>query len=487
MPETAAATPSLVTFAPSPSAIRAGVPVLPVLRAALFLLVIANLGRIPVAATGGRELPILANDVVTAVLLGLGAVAFLQRGTFHLDRVAVLALLFAAVGAVSASLAIPRFGLSVGAVLVSLAYLARWLFYLAIYVVVVNVARARDVDGIWAALETSILLFSAFGIVQSIFLPDFAQMVYPESRLYLDWDPQGHRLVSTFLDPNYASAFILIGLLVGLGKLAMGAEVRAWKLGMLLVALLLTASRGGLLAFMFGGATIFLVRGLSKRVMQAAAAGVLAVAAASPWLIEFARNFNKLELDASALSRLVDWIQGLTVLVDNPILGIGFNTWGFIKDYYGFSTELGMHAASFGLTGGLLFVAVMTGVVGLALYLLMMATIIMRSRRVWRDPSIPPAHRGIALGGAAMVPTIVVHSLFTNSLFYPFLMEALWVLWALSFSMLRTGQDQARGDGPPAGPVVRATLAGPAGMGLADAGAIGGGGGEPPAGQPRSR
>lgn len=433
-------TPSLLTFGAVAGSGSVVLPVLPVLRVSLLLLVIANLGRIPVAATGGRELPILANDIVAGVLVLTGGLAFLQRGTFQLDRVAVLALLFAAVGAVSAALAIPRFGLSVGAVLVSLAYLARWLFYLAIYVIVVNVARARDVDVIWGALETAILVFSAFGVVQSIFLPDFAQIVYPDSRRYLDWDPQGHRLVSTFLDPNYAAAFILIALFVGLGKLALGAPVQWWKLGLLFVALLLTASRGALVAFVFGLGVVVVVRGLSRRLVRVGIAGALALVAASPWLIRFAKGFNKLELDPSAMSRVVDWMRGLTVLVDNPVIGIGFNTWGFIQEHYGFSNELGMHAASFGLTGGVLFVAVLTGVVGLAIYLGMLAVVMLRSRRVWRDASLPASHRGIALGGAAMVPTILVHSLFTNSIFYPFLMEALWVLWALSFAALKTDE-----------------------------------------------
>ena len=54
------------------------------------------------------------------------------------------------------------------------------------------------------------LAFAGFGIVQSAFLPNFAQRIYPDARLYLDWDPQGHRLVSTFLDPNFAGAFILL-------------------------------------------------------------------------------------------------------------------------------------------------------------------------------------------------------------------------------------------------------------------------------------
>ena len=81
-------------------------------------------------------------------------------------------------------IAIPRFGLTSFAAIVSMGYLARWMVYLAIYVAVINTVRASDVEGMWRAMETAILLFAAFGIFQSAFLPGFAQMVYPDSRPY---------------------------------------------------------------------------------------------------------------------------------------------------------------------------------------------------------------------------------------------------------------------------------------------------------------
>jgi hypothetical protein len=57
---------------------------------------------------------------------------------------------------------------------------------------------------------------------------------------------------------------------------------------------------------------------------------------------------------------------------------------------------------------------------------------------VWRNREMTPSVRGIAVAAAASIPTIVVHSLFSNSLMHPFLMETLWVLWALPFVALQT-------------------------------------------------
>jgi len=294
--------------------------------------------------------------------------------------------------------------------------------------VVVNTVRARDAEAVWRALETAVLLFAAFGVFQSAFLPDFAQTVYPDSRRYLDWDPQGHRLVSTFLDPNFAGAFIAIGLLVSLSRLAAGASVASWKLILLTLAMLLTASRSSILAFLVGGFTILAIRGMSRQLLRAIGVGVLLLALAAPKLIAFARAYNKFQIDASALQRLSSWSHGLQVLGDHPVIGIGFNTWGFVQERYGWPR---LFAATYGLDGGLLFIAVLTGFVGLALYLLMLWSVCTRARRVWRDPRNPEGHRGLAIGAVAVIPAIIVHSIFINSLLFPFVMETLWVLWAL--------------------------------------------------------
>jgi hypothetical protein len=405
-----------------------------ILKLAIGLLLVGNLGRIPLFSTGGRDVPVLITDLVVAAVIGAGAIAMASHRTMRIDAVAAFALVFAAVGGLSAVLAIPRFDLSTFAVIVSLSYLARWLFYFAIYVVAINTLRAGDVEGVWSALEWTILLFSLFGILQSAFLPGFAQLVYPDSRLYLDWDPQGRRLVSTFLDPNFAGGFIGLGLVATLARVSTGTRVAGWKLFVLAVALLLTASRGSIVAVIAGCGVILLLSGLSKRVIRAIGAAMVLVLLALPQLIRFAASFNKLTIDRSALARLTSWLHGWTVLKDHWVLGIGFNTWGYVSEQYGWIRS---YAATYAIDGGLLFVVVMTGVVGLALYLAMLWSVVRTARRVWRDREMSPAMRGLAVAAAASIPTIVVHSLFTNSLMQPFLMEALWVMWALPFVALK--------------------------------------------------
>lgn len=406
------------------------------LQVALLLLVVANLGRIPFLNLGDREAPILINDLCIIAALAAGAVAAAQARSLRLDNVAIAALLFAAVGGLSAVAAIPRFGLTGFELVASLAYLMRWLVYFGVYVVIINTVRSRDVAPLWNALELAILALAAFGIIQAIFLPNFAQMVHPDSRAYLDWDPQGHRLMSTVLEPNIAAAMILTVLLVQVARLASGARVSLWKPGLLLLALVLTLSRSGALAFVVGGSLILFVRGPSKRMLRFAGAALVMLALALPKLLQFAEGYAKLGVgDASAAARLITWQRAIATFLDSPWFGVGFNTFGFVQEHRGFERVGG---ASYSSEGGLLFIAVMTGVVGLAVYAAMLWFVLRRCRFVWRHPRVTAEQRGLCVGTAAATIAVCVHSLFVNSLLTPFVMEPLWVLWGLAFVAARS-------------------------------------------------
>ncbi len=405
-----------------------------VVRIGILFLVVGNLGRLPIGSVGAKDAPLLFNDVMVLGILAAGLLAGLRSHTWRIDTAGLLGLAFAAVGGGSALLAAPRFGLSAVELAFSLAYLARWVAYFGVYLVVVNSVRASDLPGIGAALETAVLLFAAFGILQSLLLPGFAQMVYPE----MGWDVQGRRLVSTLLDPNFAGGFIVIGLLVMLGRIAVGIPVRAWKPLLLATALALTLSRSSIVAFGVGAIVILAARGLSRRVVRLGALVVALTLPFAPALLGLARAYNKLGIDASALGRLDSWLRGATVFAHNLAFGVGFNTYGFVQRAYGWDVG-GM--ARFGLDGGLLFIAVMTGLVGLTLYLGIVASVLRRCRSTWRRPNCEADHRALAIGVAAATTATLVHSIFVNSLLLPFIMEPLWVLWALSFVVSRPGGD----------------------------------------------
>lgn len=412
-------------------------PVRPVtlLRVVLLLLLVGQLGRIPVLSTGTSEAPLLVNDLCLLALIAVTFVGALAAESFRVDAIGGLMLAFTAIGFVSALLAVSRYGLSGLQVVVSLAYLARWFVYFTVYLVVINVVRGEDVLDVWKSLETMMLVFAVFGIIQSIFLPHFAQLVYPDSRVALDWDEQGHRLVSTVLEPNIAGSMLMLMLLVNVAQIAGGEPVSFWKPLLFLGALAATLSRSSFLGLAVGLVVILAVRGISRRVLRLGIVVGVLFLAALPRLISYAARFNKLTLsDASAMSRVANWLRALRIWADHPVFGIGFNTYGYVVERYG-----GMRAgaSSFSSDGGLLFIAVMTGVVGLALYLGMLGLVVRRCRRIWRAPQAPGSWRALAVGVAAGTVAICVHATFVNSILTPFVMEMLWVFWGLVFVMVR--------------------------------------------------
>jgi O-antigen ligase len=402
-------------------------------QALILLLLTANLGRIPVLSAGESSAPLLVNDIAVGVLVLLGLAAGVAAQSFRIDRAGLIGILFAAIGACSAIATARTYGFSTFELALSLAYLARWMLYFAVYLVLINIVKRADVNGVWSAVESMLLIFAAFGVVQAAFLPGFAQIVYPESRAYLDWDPQGHRLVSTVLEPNIAAAMLLVGLLVQLAQLSVGVRVPRWRPLLLFVALVLTLSRSGALGFVAGIGTILLVRGLSKRLLRWMLVIAALIAAALPKLLTFAAAYGKFSTSGSAAARVVSWLQAARVFRDHPVFGIGFNTFGFVQERYGY---IRFGAAAYSSDGGLLFIAVLTGVVGVSAYIWMLWTIIRRCRAIWRDPDVAPEHRGLAIGTAAVIVGLCVDSVFVNSLLTTFVMELFWILCALTFPIM---------------------------------------------------
>ena len=399
--------------------------------------IVGNLVRIPLLQAGGKSAPLLPLDLALACVLLVGAVESWRRQRQPLDAVALWGAAFLVVALVGVLSAPARVGISGGQLPFALAYLARWSGYFALLPLVGALLRAREGEQLVEVLRTAILLFAAFGVLQVLLLPGFAQLVYPESALYVDWDPQGRRLVSTFLDPNYAGVFVAVGVFLWLGRVLAGCAAPPWEGVLLLLALLLTLSRGALLGMLAGVAAMGVARGVTRRTVGVVAFGGVLLALAVPLLLPLAGQYNKLSIDGSALQRLLAWQRAATLLLDFPWLGIGFNTFGFVRPRYGWP---GRGNASFGLDGGLLFIAALTGVIGVACFVGLLVSIVRSARATWRDANAAPRHRGVALAVLGSVVGVTVQGTFTNTLMLPLVMAPCWVLWSMPRVLRRSAR-----------------------------------------------
>lgn len=430
--------PIIVSFRKRPWSL----PVRPIsaLRWTLLALVMANIARVPLLPSAGRDTSVVLNDLFVTLLVALGAAGAIARRSLNIDAVAWAALAFVAIGVGSAVLGVPRFGYTPVQLALSLAYPARWLVYFGVYLFVINNVRLKDVATVWGALESTILAMTAFGIVQAIFLPNFTQMIYVGPTDTVGWDQQGHRLMSTVLEPNIMAAMIVLVLLVSLSRMSMGVVIPWWKPVLLLGGLALTISRSGILALIVGSMVILAARGLSIKLLRFFGVIALLLVAVLPRLIAFAAAYGKFDMGetSSAGVRLYAWAVALTTLFEHPVIGVGFNSYGYYKEATGLSVK---NISDYSSDGGLLFVAVMTGLVGLTAYLVMCWLLVRRCRKIWRNPFLSGSDRGLAIGVAAGVFAVVIHSLFVNAMFTTFVMEIMWVGWGLVYVIAAAAPD----------------------------------------------
>lgn len=393
-----------------------------------------NMLRIPLLASSGKSVPLIPLDLVVAGFVLLGVLEARRHGRWMLDAATTAGIGFLGVAALSLISAGPRLGLSIPELLFGGAYLARWGMYFGVFAVASAWISHTEAIQLALLLKWAVIVFALFGIVQVLLLPGFAQIVYPDAVLYADWDPQGRRLVSTFLDPNFAGMFLVLGLCLWGGAYLAGAAAPRWQGFVLGAALLLTLSRGSALSALFAATTMLLVRGPTLRAARALLVAMLATVAAVPVLLPFAAEYAKLTIDASALQRLLAWQKAVTLVSEYPWLGVGFNTVGFVLPRYGWNS---VGASSFGLDGGLLFIAALTGSIGVTAFLIFLWRIMMSARQCIRDDAMTPEAHGIAIATMASVVAITVHATFTNTLLLSLLLAPCWLLWALPRALRR--------------------------------------------------
>lgn len=322
-------------------------------------------------------------------------------------------LIFAGVGLLS--ILINFYRLNLEDFVVSFLYLVRWIFYAGIYFVVASF------DSRFKKRIPFILILVG---ITFIVLPGYVQyFLYPDLRnlYYLGWDEHLYRLVSTFLDPNFtASVLSLLLILILTMRLGRVGWIFA---GFTFVALLLTYSRSGYLMFFVGMASLLVLLNKKKYLL-----GLFVVLVFG--LLLLPKNLEgegvKLLRTASFFNRLESTQQAITIIRDNPILGVGFNSYRYAQYRYGFlkgENWRTTHSGA-GTDNSFLFVLATTGIVGFTSYLYLWRTIIKKAYQKKSSSVISMVVLASSFG-------LAVNAFFLNSLFYPFIMAWMWILVGL--------------------------------------------------------
>lgn len=411
-------------------------------RLLIIILIILPLGRLlnhPLMETAGKVLPLSPFDV----FLGMLFIAYIPRlRAICAPNSALRPLItrFSAFALWSAiTLPLNAVFLHIGASQVAFSglYLLRWIEYFILAVAAYDVASitADERRRIAKWLFVGALVFAIFGIIQAATLPDFALLLNPDAKPYIDYDPQGHRLVSTFLDPNIAAGYLVLFAILAF-SLHISGNPRWFPVFLILTAaVLLTLSRGGVLGLVVGLVSLTVWRRRGGRTLVAAMGTVGLVAlVVYPFISPYLTSLQRISVtDESAMMRVQDWIAALSMIRDKPLTGIGFNTFGFVAPAYGLEREGGM---AFGFPGDFLLILTLTGAIGFALYLRIYTYCFGTAKSNIANTS-DTWEIGFASGLRSGILAMMVCSCFTTILLYPHIMAVTWVALGLLYSTVK--------------------------------------------------
>jgi hypothetical protein len=287
-------------------------------------------------------------------------------------------------------------------------YLARFIFLSVFYLGLRQVFTQKQLHRLFLALSLVLLIT---GLSQYLISPDVRSLAVSE------WDPHYYRVVGTLLDPGFTGELLLLVMIYLLTGQFSNRRLTIFWVILTYIAFSLTYSRS---SFLGAFAALFLYSYLKKSWKTL----FLGAALLTATLLILPRAPGgegvKLERTSSIEARIINWKNSLTIFFQHPLIGVGFNTYRYAQKQSGFLDTgiwLKSHAGA-GADSSLLFVAATTGAVGLVLYLFYLKSLWQVSR------SYLPFRLGLV--------TLFVHSLFLNSLFYPFILVWLAILTAVA-------------------------------------------------------
>ncbi len=283
---------------------------------------------------------------------------------------AVLSLVFNLKALISGGVAYPLF------------YFLRLLIYPSVYFAI----KLSPPKKYLPCILMSLIAFAFIGLVQYLFFPDMRYLKL------LGFDDHYFRLIGSLFDPNFTGAILAASALAFI-------SFNSWGVALPFIALLaLTFSRASYIAFTFGFIYLFSFKKNWKLLGLLLLLACLIVVIPKP----FGEGVN-LFRTFSIFSRIGSWQTGWSLFLEHPLFGWGYNTLRSIT------------GERFQIDNSFLYLAATTGIVGLLAFLNLL-------KKGFSMISFPQR---------IFIFTILVHSLFNNSLFYIWIFYAFWLVLAI--------------------------------------------------------
>lgn len=266
-------------------------------------------------------------------------------------------------------------------------YLLRLVSYSFVAIYISNFQKNKLITN-HQSLITIAVVTAVFGWLQYLLYPDLTSLKY------LGWDDHLLRMVGTFLDPTFLGLILVLGVIIAI-------QYKYKKIVyFLLFSLAFTYSRSSYFI-----ASLFL---LFKKKYLALVVFMLVIL----FLPKNIGEGTNLARTVSGSNKLINYEESIQIIKKSPVFGVGFNNICSARQKYLNDTNITSHACN-GADSSILFLMATTGVVG---FFLLLSVVL----RVTSSPIL-----------LSSFLVIILHSVFSNSLFYPHIMFWLFTLVGL--------------------------------------------------------
>lgn len=360
----------------------------------VLLLIVFPFGQLGRINIWGSELVLHLNDLIVG--------AFVFFWTVTQRKIPLTKPIIILVGVMFLSLLVNLSRLSFSQILVSALYPLRFLAFASLYFIVKDLSQT-DKKFLHVGLILSVLVATIIGLAQYILMPDVSFLKA------VAWDDHYYRLVLPFFDPGFTGAILVLGMLLIYNvQLKINNYTKIFALCAVFVALMLTYSRASYLMYLVS----FAVVSWYKKTLNIFLIALIIFLIALPLLPKSTGEGTKLERENSIFARVNNWKESIAIWQTKPLLGVGYNAYRYSRGEINPDSHSGAGADS-----SVLLILATTGIVGLLAYLYLFKTLILLNQK-----------NVIVIASLA---GIFVHSWFNNTLFYPWVMEWLWILIAL--------------------------------------------------------
>lgn len=291
-------------------------------------------------------------------------------------------------------------------VLFGLLYLFRIAAYFYFFIYVWNFVREKlsNKELVINSLLLVTVVSGVFGWVQYFIIPSLIPF------FTWGWDEHLYRLVGTFLDPTFLGLILVFGILTSFYMfLTKRKKVYIPIIIFLLVSLAFTYSRGSYLALLVGLISYALFKRKIKQIILIILTLVILI-----FLLPTSGNHVlRITREFSVIARIDNYLETIKVFEKSPVFGIGYNNLCLAKNEFIKFESTSSHSCS-GSDSSLLMVLATTGVVGTIILIVLGA-------KIWTESS--DFYK-------IMMVSLLVHSLFSNSMFYSWVLGFVLVLFA---------------------------------------------------------